>query len=201
MEYLRGGTLHEAAKAHKFNDKHIAYVAHEVLMALKFLHAKNFVHRDLKSQNVMMDVTGKIKIIDFGLCADFSDGQRISMVGSPFWIPPEMIRDEPHSFPCDVWSMAVCLMELYLGTPPHPISGIKCMFLAATTGLADQIPSSATPLATAFLKRCLEVNQYERATPDSLLQDPWVRQPNLAGGIDKVLRDIFLVGSLEQIGI
>jgi len=44
-------------------------------------------------------LTISLLIVDFGLCADFSDGQRVSMVGSPFWIPPEMIREEPHSFP------------------------------------------------------------------------------------------------------
>lgn len=55
--------------------------------------------------------------------------------------------------------------------------------------------------ATAFLKRCLEIDQNKRATSAQLLEDTWLRQPNLSGGIDKVLRDIFLVGSLDQIGI
>ena len=61
-EFMHGGTLHEAARAHRFEDKHIAYVAREVLKALKFLHGKKFAHRDLKSQNVMMAINGAIKL-------------------------------------------------------------------------------------------------------------------------------------------
>jgi len=73
MEYLEGGTLAEAANAHNFPDNHIAYVAREVISALNFLHSKNYAHRDLKSNNVMMSIKGEIKLIDFGLCADFSE--------------------------------------------------------------------------------------------------------------------------------
>lgn len=129
MEYLRGGTLNQAAKAHRFNDNHVAYVANSILTALDYLHDRKYAHRDLKSQNVMMDVRGIIKLstpsslflarapslslsssldclitspyvpVDFGLCAEFENGPRLSMVGTPYWVPPEMIRDEPHSFP------------------------------------------------------------------------------------------------------
>jgi serine/threonine protein kinase len=99
MEFLEGGTLHEAIKVHQFCERHIAYIAREVLKALDFLHNNKFVHRDLKSANVMMSVEGEIKLIDFGLCADVSEGERTQMVGSPFWMPPEMIRREPHGCP------------------------------------------------------------------------------------------------------
>lgn len=108
MEFLEGGTLSEAARAHRFSDQHIGYVAHEVLMALQYLHGKHLVHRDLKSANVMMSIKGEIKLIDFGLCADFSEGPRVKMLGSPYWIPPEMVWEMPHSYSADIWS------------PPHP---------------------------------------------------------------------------------
>jgi serine/threonine protein kinase len=99
MEFLDGGTLHEAIKVHQFSERHIAYIAREVLQALHYLHSNKLVHRDLKSANVMMSVDGEIKLIDFGLCADISEGERTQMVGSPFWMPPEMIRREPHGCP------------------------------------------------------------------------------------------------------
>jgi serine/threonine protein kinase len=96
MEFLEGGTLNEAVKVHQFSEKHIAYVAREMLKGLKYLHAQGFVHRDLKSANVMMSIDGDIKLIDFGLCADVSEGERVQMLGSPFWMPPEMIHRKPH---------------------------------------------------------------------------------------------------------
>jgi len=200
-EFMHGGTLSEAARVHIFVDRHVAYVAREVLYALKFLHSKNFAHRDLKSSNIMMSINGSIKLIDFGLCADFSAGPRVSMVGSPFWVPPEMIKKEPHSYKVDCWSLAVCLLELYLMAPPYSTSsGIKCMFMAATKGLLDQVPKTASPEAKAFFARSLEVDPNKRASAAELLEDPWTKRTGLSKGISEVLKDIFLTNTFSDLG-
>jgi len=201
MEFLEGGTLHEAIKVHQFCERHIAYIAREVLKALDFLHSNKFVHRDLKSANVMMSIDGEIKLIDFGLCADISEGERIQMVGSPFWMPPEMIRREPHGCPADIWSFAVCLLEMYLREPPNASSRLRAMFIAATDGLKDSIPAHASPEAKDFLSHCLELDPKKRATAAELLKHPFVQGPRLSDGIKDVLRGIFISQSLALSGI
>jgi len=201
MEYLEGGTLHEAAHNHKFSENHVAYVGREVLKALKFLHSKELVHRDLKSQNIMLSINGVVKLIDFGLCAELSNGPRDSMVGSPFWMAPEMIKKQTHSYNVDIWSLGVCLLELLLMDPPHTVSGVKCMFLAATVGLQDQIPESAQPGAKAFLKRCLEMDPKKRPGSIELVEDPFVNRPGLSKGITEVLKDIFLTNTMTALGL
>jgi len=188
MEYLEGGTLSLAAKAHKFSDRHVAYVAKEILSALKYLHEKNYVHRDLKSSNVMMSISGEIKLIDFGLCKEFSDGPVIKMLGSPYWIPPEMINGEPHSYKADIWSFGVCLLELILSSPPFYESTFKCMYQVATVGLEDQIPDSVEPDCRDFLTKCLQVDQDNRLSARRLLKHPWVARQNLKAGINEILK-------------
>jgi len=201
MEYLHGRTLAEAARIHTFNELHIAYVAREVLNALKFLHNLNFVHRDLKSSNIMMSGSGHIKLIDFGLCAEFSAGPRVHMVGSPFWVSPEMIKKEPHHTKTDIWSLGVSLLELFLMAPPHSSSGIKCMFLTATQGLMDQVPKTVSAEARTFISRCLEVNPNNRASAVELLDDPWTRKSGISKGVSEVLRDIFLNHTFKDMGL
>uniref|UniRef100_A0A6B2KZ07 Protein kinase domain-containing protein n=1 Tax=Arcella intermedia TaxID=1963864 RepID=A0A6B2KZ07_9EUKA len=199
FQYLHGGTLAEAARAFKFIDRHIAYIAREICRALKFLHDKEWAHRDLKSSNIMMDITGVIKLIDFGLCADMSEGERTKMLGSSFWIPPEMIKREPHSLSADIWSLGVCVLELYLMGPPHSVSSLKCMFCAATVGLADVIPERASKHAKSWLRMCLVVDPTKRASIDTLLEHPWLNQNGIEEGISDIFKSIFLNNTLSSI--
>lgn len=200
-EFLEGGTLSEAVKVHQFSERHIAYVAREMLKALTHLHSLGLVHRDLKSGNVMMSIEGHIKLIDFGLCCDISDGPRRQMLGSPYWIPPEMIRRKEHSYPADIWSFAVCVLEMYLKEPPNSHSRLEAMYMAATQGLKSCIPSRASGPAKDFLKRCLERNPKKRATAEELLEHPFITQPKLELGIRDVLRGVFVSNSLSLSGI
>eukprot|EP00029_Vermamoeba_vermiformis_P005987 TRINITY_DN2228_c0_g1_i1.p2 TRINITY_DN2228_c0_g1~~TRINITY_DN2228_c0_g1_i1.p2 ORF type:complete len:324 (+),score=105.45 TRINITY_DN2228_c0_g1_i1:886-1857(+) len=201
MEFLEGGTLNEAVKVHQFSEKHIAYVAREMLKGLKYLHAQGFVHRDLKSANVMMSIDGDIKLIDFGLCADVSEGERVQMLGSPFWMPPEMIHRKPHGCPADIWSFAVCILEMYLKEPPNSSSRLRAMYYIGTEGCKHHIPSRASEQARDFLGRCLEMDPSKRATADELLEHPFVTQPRLHEGIKDVLRGVFVSNSLALSGI
>eukprot|EP00026_Physarum_polycephalum_P003650 Phypoly_transcript_03663.p1 GENE.Phypoly_transcript_03663~~Phypoly_transcript_03663.p1 ORF type:complete len:665 (+),score=125.19 Phypoly_transcript_03663:141-2135(+) len=130
MEYMQGGTLAEAVERYSFAESSVAYVAREMLRALEYLHSHNLVHRDLKSANVMLTVEGKIKLIDFGLCVDFTQRKLCHMAGSPFWMPPEMILGIPHGTPADMWSFAICLLELANGEPPNRKSPVRvCLFI------------------------------------------------------------------------
>eukprot|EP01128_Nolandella_sp_AFSM9_P000495 TRINITY_DN10654_c0_g1_i1.p1 TRINITY_DN10654_c0_g1~~TRINITY_DN10654_c0_g1_i1.p1 ORF type:complete len:423 (-),score=81.95 TRINITY_DN10654_c0_g1_i1:245-1513(-) len=200
LEYMEGGTLSEAAASGSLTEDHIAFVAGESLKGLNYLHQKQWVHRDMKSANVMMSITGQIKLIDFGLCADFSNGPRKRILGSPFWIPPEMIWGHPHSYPVDVWSLGVCILELFAASPPYPESPMKCMFKTATEGLMPCCPKDISSEGRKFLTKCLTMDYRKRATIKQLLKDPWVDRTGLNAGIKDVLKQVFVANSFQHIG-
>jgi len=148
----------------------------------------------------MININGAVKLIDFGLCADLSDGPRKRMLGSPFWISPEMIRQEEHSYSTDIWSLGVLVLELYTTRPPLYDSGIKCMLTVATEGLKQFIPDRACDDAKSLLNKCFEMNPKDRPSSAELLEHPWLTVPGLSRGINKILESIFLSDTLNNIG-
>jgi serine/threonine protein kinase len=200
-EFVHGGTLAEAAKNFAFKENQVAYIAREVLSALKYLHDKRWAHRDLKSPNIMLTLEGRVKLIDFGLCADMAAGHRTKLLGSAFWIPPEMIHRKPHTETVDIWSFGVCLLELFLRAPPYSSSPLLCMFTVALVGLNSVIPKdSISEHGREFLSNCLNLDNTKRPSAEKLLEHDWLKQ-KLVSKVDfaAICRSIFMVNTLELI--
>jgi len=123
------------------------------------------------------------------------------MLGSPFWISPEMIKQEEHSYPSDIWSLGVLVIELYTTRPPLYESGIKCMLTVATEGLKQFIPHRACDNAKSFVNKCFEMNPNDRPTAEELLNHPWINEHGLSMGIIKILETIFLSDTLNGLGM
>jgi len=203
LEFMEGGTLTEAVQASKFREPEVAYVAKEIFNGMAYMHSQNVIHRDLKSANVMMTVKAEIKLIDFGLCGDVRVNKKLKgMVGSPYWMPPEMIRGQYHSNPVDVWSAGVCLLELCNGHAPKMGNAFKSMF---ATG-SGQVPPLKKPdqwsmAMQHYFSRMLEIDQVKRATPQELLDHEWTKS-NVASRSDmrKKLTEIFQAGAIASAG-
>jgi len=202
MELMEGGTFEDAAKAWHFSESNIAYIARELLKGIAYMHANQLAHRDLKSANIMMSVRGEVKIIDLGLCADLSVGFPTHMVGSPFWMPPEMIQCKPHSYAVDIWSFAISLLEIANQRPPMIESAVKAMFTVGTEGVKELFvdPSKWSDVFKDFLGLCLKVDPEERATAEDLLGHPFIKLADTRANMENILRRIFLSNSLLNSG-
>jgi len=192
-EFLEGGTLTQAVSTWTFHETHIVYVVKQVLAGLSFLHSNFLAHRDLKSANIMLTVNGDVKLIDFGLCSDISQGEVVHMVGSPFWMPPEMIKRQPHGLSTDVWSFGICCMEMANGHVPNRKSSIAAMFISASDGypMPFEEPEDWSDEFNDFIMHCLRCDPTERWTVPQLLEHPFMAKCASKDEMVKIFVDIY----------
>lgn len=180
MEYMEGGSLTEVIENNesKLNENQIATICHETLKGLRFLHRKHIIHRDIKSDNVLLDAKGNVKITDFGFCAKLTDqrSKRATMVGTPYWMAPEVVKQKEYDEKVDVWSLGIMTIEMIEGEPPYlNEEPLKALYLIATNGTPKlKNPSSISETMMAFLSCCLILNAPSRKDTDSLLQHPFI---------------------------
>jgi protein-serine/threonine kinase len=185
MEYMDGGCLTdilESFQKHRsmMKESDIAYVLREVLQGLKFMHGMKRLHRDIKSDNVLVRKDGRVKLADFGFCAELTEkrAKRTTCVGTPYWMAPELIRQEEYDYKVDLWSVGILAIECAEWEPPYMDERpLRAMFL-----ITAQDPPRLkerqrwSPEFQDFLSRCLVKNPARRAGAGELLGHAFLRQ-------------------------
>lgn len=177
------------------SERHIAYVLRETNNALKYLHSMHRIHRDIKSDNILLNHRGEVKLADFGISVQLTmkKAKRNTVVGTPYWMAPEVIKGRDYGTNVDVWSLGIMCREMMEGVPPYINEPpLRALFHISTVGVPPVSYGDFSEPLIAFVNRCLIVDPTQRPETHELVDDPFLNhactREDFIGFIERIVK-------------
>uniref|UniRef100_A0A673KNF0 Serine/threonine-protein kinase 3 n=1 Tax=Sinocyclocheilus rhinocerous TaxID=307959 RepID=A0A673KNF0_9TELE len=180
MEYCGAGSVSDIIRLRNktLTEDEIATVLKSTLKGLEYLHFMRKIHRDIKAGNILLNTEGHAKLADFGVAGQLTDtmAKRNTVIGTPFWMAPEVIQEIGYNCVADIWSLGITSIEMAEGKPPYAdIHPMRAIFMIPTNPPPTfRKPELWSDEFTDFVKKCLVKNPEQRATATQLLQHPFI---------------------------
>ena len=157
----------------------ISYILKSVLEAVHYLHSNNRLHRDIKSDNVLLSLKGEIKLGDLGFAAQLESRNQIrnTFAGTLLWMSPELLNQRPYTYKTDIWSLGIVAYELAEGEPPYYREGQQRIVVNILNQEAPRLRNEGkwTREFVQFLGKCLVKDPELRADARDLLDEPFIK--------------------------
>ena len=185
MEYANDGDLSSKIKTQKnkiigekyFSEEKIMQYFYQICRGLQYIHSKNIIHRDIKSQNIFLMKNGKIKIGDFGIAKALTNtkSNATTIIGTPYYFSPEIINGEPYNYKTDIWSLGVVLYEMCCLKLPFESNNIAQLSIKIMKGKYDPIPNRYSKNMANLIKNMLNIDQKLRPNINEVMQSPLLK--------------------------
>ncbi|KAH9756111.1 serine/threonine-protein kinase TIO [Citrus sinensis] len=158
-------------------EEQVQSIAKQLVRALHYLHSNRIIHRDMKPQNILIGAGSVVKLCDFGFARAMSANTVVlrSIKGTPLYMAPELVREQPYNHTADLWSLGVILYELFVGQPPFYTNSVYALIRHIVKDPV-KYPDEMSPNFKSFLKGLLNKVPQNRLTWSALLEHPFVKE-------------------------
>jgi serine/threonine protein kinase/CRP-like cAMP-binding protein len=164
LERVLGGELFSYLDEHgPVGEDQARFYGGSVCAALEYLHDRNIIYRDLKPENLLLDSTGFIKVVDFGFAKVVFPGERTwTLCGTPEYLAPEVILRKGHDTRVDWWSLGILIIELIVGGTPFFSNDHFDIFKKIVRCKVDWESYALTPACEELCKQLLVTDPSQR---------------------------------------
>eukprot|EP00026_Physarum_polycephalum_P005843 Phypoly_transcript_05882.p1 GENE.Phypoly_transcript_05882~~Phypoly_transcript_05882.p1 ORF type:complete len:470 (+),score=85.35 Phypoly_transcript_05882:171-1580(+) len=211
MEYCGAGSACDMMKIcdNTLSEDQIAVVCKDVLNGLAYLHGLLKIHRDIKAGNILLNNQGASKLADFGVSGQLSDtlAKRQTVIGTPFWMAPEVIQEVGYDLKADIWSLGITCIEMAESKPPYSnIHPMRAIFMIPSRPPPRlQEPDKWSKDFNDFIIKMLTKSPDQRPTAHELLEHPFIQKAKsraiLQPLIDQQEQIISRIGREAALGI
>ncbi|KAI0515814.1 hypothetical protein KFK09_008482 [Dendrobium nobile] len=175
LELANGGALSDFAG--RLDESKIRSFTRQILLGLSYLHSNGIAHCDVKGRNVLLCSDGIVKLADFGCAKSVGDGGR-SVMGTPAFMAPEVVRGEEQGIAGDVWSLGCTVVEMATGKSPWPkaTNPVAAIHQISFSSDVPALPDWVSDKGKDFVSKCLRRDPKERWTADQLLHHPFIAE-------------------------
>lgn len=155
----------------------IRSIAQQLVSALYYLHSNRIIHRDMKPQNILISHGGVVKLCDFGFARAMSSNTLVltSIKGTPLYMSPELVQEQPYNNTVDLWSLGVILYELFVGQPPFFTNNLVSLIKLIVRDTV-KYPDNMSAHFKDFLKGLLNKDPNRRLNWPRLLDHPFIQE-------------------------
>ncbi|CAD8055051.1 unnamed protein product [Paramecium sonneborni] len=176
-EFAQGELYEILEDDHNLPESEVRKIAQQLVRALHYLHSNRIIHRDMKPQNILLSANGVVKLCDFGFARAMSTNTQVlhSIKGTPLYMAPELVQEQPYNHTVDLWSLGVILYELFVGQPPFYTNQIYSLIQLI---IKDPVkyPDNMSPEFKSFLKGLLNKTPSDRLGWPDLLNHPFIQE-------------------------
>lgn len=204
MEYCGAGSVSDIMRQLKktLNETEISVILKDTLLGLQYLHSRRKIHRDVKAANILLNLDGNSKLADFGVAGQLTDtmAKRNTVIGTPFWMAPEVIQEIGYDCKADIWSLGITAIEMAEGKPPYAeVHPMRAIFMIPT-----KPPPSFRNVGEwsksfiDFVTMCLVKNPELRPSANDMLEHDFIKNAPPALALCQVIEESLRVQEIKR---